>query len=212
MLSWANQFNIFCYLDSHNYEGDAYECLLGVNAKTNFDGTEPFELIDAYLQKGSWYFGHLSYELSNEVFACDANHEKIGFPRCFFFSPESVIAIKNHNLIIYSDDPDVIYNNLIQSKEFGYTETEPTTLRHRVEKDAYLQAIQKLREHILRGDCYEINFCQEFFKENAAINPLQTFQKLVSVSPTPFSAFYRLDEKYLICASPERFLKRMEVN
>ena len=32
--------------------------------------------------------------------------------------------------------------------------------------------------------------------------------QLGEISPNPFSAFYRLDDKYLMCASPERFLKR----
>jgi para-aminobenzoate synthetase component 1 len=30
----------------------------------------------------------------------------------------------------------------------------------------------------------------------------------MKISPNPFSAFYKLDDKYLLCASPERFLKR----
>jgi para-aminobenzoate synthetase component 1 len=33
------------------------------------------------------------------------------------------------------------------------------------------------------------------------------YDKLSIVSPNPFSALYKLENKYLICASPERFLK-----
>jgi para-aminobenzoate synthetase component 1 len=53
-----------------------------------------------------------------------------------------------------------------------------------------------------------LNFCQEFFSENAGIDPLSVFKKLQQVSPNPFSAFYRLNDDYCICASPERFLKK----
>jgi para-aminobenzoate synthetase component 1 len=48
----------------------------------------------------------------------------------------------------------------------------------------------------------------EFFAENAFVDPLSIYQKLSSTSPNPFSALYKLDDKWLICASPERFLKR----
>ena len=59
-----------------------------------------------------------------------------------------------------------------------------------------------------RGDCYEINFCQEFFAENIAIDALATYNKLVDISPNPFSCFYKIEDKYLLCASPERYVKK----
>ncbi len=78
----------------------------------------------------------------------------------------------------------------------------------RIPKEKYLQIIEQLQKHILRGDCYEINFCQEFFAENYAINPVQVYQKLAAVSPNPFSCYYKLNNQYLLCASPERYVKK----
>jgi para-aminobenzoate synthetase component 1 len=75
-------------------------------------------------------------------------------------------------------------------------------------KEEYISVVKQLQRHILRGDCYEINFCQEFFSENAIIDPVDLYKKLSAVSPNPFSALYRLDDKWLICASPERFLQK----
>ena len=43
---------------------------------------------------------------------------------------------------------------------------------------------------------------------DTVIDPLHVYQKLSALSPNPFSAFYKYDDKYLICASPERFLKK----
>jgi para-aminobenzoate synthetase component 1 len=48
----------------------------------------------------------------------------------------------------------------------------------------------------------------EFFSETKGINPLALFFKLNETSQAPFSAFYRMNDKYLMCASPERFLKK----
>jgi para-aminobenzoate synthetase component 1 len=65
-----------------------------------------------------------------------------------------------------------------------------------------------LRQHILRGDCYEINFCQEFFAEGTEIDPLYIYNQLANLSPNPFSVFYKVIDRYCLCASPERYLKK----
>jgi para-aminobenzoate synthetase component 1 len=71
--------------------------------------------------------------------------------------------------------------------------------------------VRKLQQHIHRGDCYEINFCTAFFANDAVIHPAQVFQNLMQLSAAPFAALYRLDDLYLICASPERFLAKKGV-
>jgi para-aminobenzoate synthetase component I len=96
--------------------------------------------------------------------------------------------------------------NEIESTPFVLPQYQPLKVEHRISKDEYLAALKEIRKHILRGDCYEINFCQEFFSEDVNIEPHQVFQELMKVSPNPFSAFYRLNDSYLLCASPERFL------
>jgi para-aminobenzoate synthetase component 1 len=80
-------------------------------------------------------------------------------------------------------------------------------IKNKIQREEYIAIINKLRDHILRGDCYEINFCQEFFASPVFIDPVSVYNKLSHISPNPFSALYRLDDKWLICASPERFLK-----
>ena len=81
-------------------------------------------------------------------------------------------------------------------------------VKTRFTRDAYIETVHKLQQHILRGDCYEINFCQEFYNENAVIDPLQVYRSLSRESPNPFSCYYKLDDKYLLCASPERYLRK----
>ncbi|HEY8388256.1 MAG TPA: anthranilate synthase component I family protein [Parasegetibacter sp.] len=78
----------------------------------------------------------------------------------------------------------------------------------RLSKTEYIEKINTLKAHIARGDCYEINFCQEFYAENAEINPITIYARLSEISPTPFAAYYKIDDHFLICASPERFLQK----
>jgi para-aminobenzoate synthetase component 1 len=81
-------------------------------------------------------------------------------------------------------------------------------MQQRLSRDQYLDAVQTLKKHIARGDCYEINFCQEFFVDNIRLDPVQAYQRLARVSPNPFSAYYHNGDAYLLCASPERYLKK----
>jgi len=62
--------------------------------------------------------------------------------------------------------------------------------------------------HIHRGDIYEANFCQEFYAEEALIHPLEIYTKLNAISKTPFAAFLKFNDKYLLSASPERYIKK----
>jgi len=75
-------------------------------------------------------------------------------------------------------------------------------------KAAYIEKINALKQHIQQGDIYEINFCMEFSAENVRIDPVQTYLRLNAISEAPFSALVRHNDLYLICSSPERFLKK----
>jgi para-aminobenzoate synthetase component 1 len=81
-------------------------------------------------------------------------------------------------------------------------------IKKRISREEYITDIKQILAHIQRGDVYELNYCQEFYSEEAVINPAQVYLQLNDFSPMPFSCFYRLGEKYVMCASPERFLKK----
>lgn len=211
MLNWAQQFNIFCFLDNQQYTTapHLYECLLGAGAASFLQGGyEDFNKIDAFVNH-TWTFGHLSYELFHPFYKIESTkHDNIGFPQFFFFKPEVVLYIKENVLHIEAENPQAVYESVLTWDFEKVTTLPKLQLQQRFTKEAYMQRVQQLQQHILRGDCYEINFCQEFFAEDALINPYEVFQNLMQVSPNPFSAFYKLHDKYLMCASPERFLAK----
>ncbi len=53
-----------------------------------------------------------------------------------------------------------------------------------------------------------MNYCQEFFADEKISDPLSVYSKLNSLANAPMSSFVRLNNLYIISASPERFLKR----
>lgn len=216
MLNWANQFNIFCFLDSNNYtlQSTSFDCILAAGSLQTVSLTEKgaFEhLKNVHESDPCWLFGHLGYELKTEAFpGKNSKEDKIGFGKGLFFEPEFMLRIKDNDIEILSHNIscEEIFNqvkNIISIP--GKIFTEPF-IQKGMSKDTYLQTIETLRRHIQRGDCYEINFCQEFFAYNAHLDPIKVYNELSVISPNPFSALYKKDDKYCICESPERYLKK----
>ena len=215
LLNFGKRFSNFCLLDNHEYGFDkSYECLAAVGSIasiTSGGDTHLEQLKDFQHNHEDWIFGHVSYDLKNEIEELiSENTDEIGFPGFYFFVPETVIILSKEKVEISSfaaPNTDVIYHS-ISSTESTYTSSKKPEFESRFSREEYIETIKKLQEHIAKGDCYEICFCHEFFAENAAIDPVHVFRKLGDISPNPFSAFYKYADKYLMCASPERFLKK----
>jgi len=88
------------------------------------------------------------------------------------------------------------------------TDNREPKIQARISKENYLQKVGEMLLHIQRGDIYEANFCQEFFAENREIEPVSVFRELNEISGPPFATFLKLEEHYLLSASPERYLKK----
>ena len=215
MLRWANRFGIFCFLDNHRYQTDYHsvECLLAIGSKNSFIANAGNALngFQEFLnERPRWLFGHLGYDLKNEIeYVSSSYKSKLDFPDIFFFEPKIIIRLSEKEMEIESDeDAGKIFEEIMQNDVATVLQIDPVNIQQRVSKKEYIETIGQLKKHILRGDCYEINYCMEFFAEDAIVDPLLVYQKLSNTSPNPFSALYKLEDKWLICASPERFLKK----
>ncbi len=232
-LRWAAQFDIYCYLDNNGYNQykyNDYECLIAVDAidELNASDNDPFdELKKVYQKKQDWLFGFLTYDLKNKIILNPKSHQPllrsdnydhIQMPEIHFFQPRYVIEIKKDlihgsTVIIHThnEDAEKIYKEITKQdiNQDVYHGLIKTLIKHRIPKQQYLDTINKIKEHIVEGDVYEMNFCQEFFAGTSAdFDPTSVFMQLNAMAKAPFSAFYKLKDKYLICTSPERFLKK----
>ncbi len=119
------------------------------------------------INKPSWFFGHLAYDLKNEIEELSSLHtDLVQFPDFFFFEPEIVIQLNRNEMIIEGDEPEEIFAAIDSNRhKFPHVVETSINLQQRISKEEYCLIIDQLKQHILRGDCYEINFCQEFFAE-----------------------------------------------
>jgi len=217
LLNFGIRFSNFCFLDNHEYEFDkSYECIVGAGSVRQVianSGSGLMQLAQFQKENKDWMFGHASYDLKNEIEDLSSkNFDGIVIPDFLFFVPETVFILSKKNVQIGSlrgINTEEIFNEICAiNLEIG--SSAEVHLQSRFSQKEYIETIKKLQEHIAKGDCYEICFCQEFFTENIEIHPVDIFIKLSALSPNPFSAFYKYEGKYLMCASPERFLKKIK--
>lgn len=159
----------------------------------------------------TWKFGWISYDVKNAIEDLQTPlPDPIGFPDLHFFVPRIVIAIEKGELHVLSgnDEPDCA--EIINTLKQELTPHQPTlgALSPRITKEAYLEAVNTLQEHIQRGDIYEINFCQDFYSEHHPIAPFNTYLSLHHLTKAPFSVYLRHEDSYLLCGSPERYIKK----
>lgn len=198
------------YLDS--------DLIVGVDAISSISVDKHcFEVLTNFVQaKKDWLFGYLSYDLNQELFNIKAKSDDIGFNKLHFFQPKWVFEVKNHELNIYfSKDIDVKDLDKVINEIESISLNEDKTLgqvniKQRISKESYKKSFDVLKSHIARGDIYEVNYCKEFFAQNAIVNPLNLFNDLYELSEAPFSAFFKQYDKYIICSSPERYLRKID--
>ena len=221
LLEISNLVTHFCYLDSNNYPNYPYSTfgsLFAIDAidvisvnKNCLSQLERFQQ-----QHKDWLFGFLNYDLKNEIEPAlqSNNTDHIGNVLLHFFVPKYLVKIENNKVEIGVNNESALdeFNNLILFSNQLRTHNSQLTIniQHRISKQDYISTINKIKNHIQLGDIYEMNFCQEFYAENIEINPVLVFQKLNTLSKAPFTSFFRNENNYLLCASPERFLKRQQ--
>ncbi len=218
VLNWLERFNTFCFLDSNCYEAREanYDLLAGAGCKRIFESSaqDALDSFQELLDKDhGWLFGHLGYGLyTRERCSVQVRPDPLGFPDLYFFEPEIVLTLRGSELTIHAENPQEIFREIEHciSRRSEEEDRLQVEIRSRITRDQYLEIIRKLQGHLHRGDCYEINFCVDFFADGVRIDPFTLFRKLTRVSPNPFSGFYRLQDKWLLCASPERFLQKKE--
>lgn len=221
ILLWAQQYDQITWLDSNNYEQghSSYQAMLAVDAFTSIktDHHNAFEKLEEYQSlSNDWLFGYLTYDLKNDVELLKSrNFDGLNFPDLYFFQPKKVFLFSENEvelqyLNIVDDELESDWHDIMNTEipvEDSIVE-RPIKIRLRTSKDNYFQQVDEMLRHIERGDIYEVNFCQEFFSENATIDPLKTFQHLNNISRPPFATFLKFDRHYVLSASPERYLKK----
>jgi len=213
LLQLAASFNNCQLLDSNGYKDkySQFNWLLGWGAQAEIQSSQQSfaKLRNFKEEHKDWLLGHLAYPLKDETENLNSRKSDfLNWPHLAFFVPETIIIAKDDSLICQSYK----YHNAAQLQADLSQTITPSHSRHpkfeaSLSKDKYLEHISALKDELQAGNIYEINFCQAWYAQEE-INPLHLFLELNRKHQAPFSSFYRLEDRYLLCFSPERYLQK----
>jgi para-aminobenzoate synthetase component 1 len=223
LLHWSQKFEEVVLLDSNDKNNSLnyskYTAILAVDAftavKTDYD--QAFKKLEEYQSKtNDWLFGYLTYDLKNDIELLKSNNfDGLHFPDLYFFQPKRIFLFTNAGVEIQylncvEEELETDWEDILNQDINTYKFKNESTLKilSRTPKEIYFNRLNKILEYIQRGDIYESNFCQEFYSENAKIDPSNTFIHLNKISKPPFATFLRLGNLYALSASPERYISK----
>jgi para-aminobenzoate synthetase component 1 len=209
---WANQFPVAMVLDSnaceHAFGLGKYELLIAAGVKVELESvSDGFEQLRKFKQQyaNEWIFGWLTYDLKNQLEKLESKHaDGIGFVPLYFFVPEKLIVIGQQGEIITGSE----WIDEIENFPVSETSISPIVLEAKVSKADYLNNVNHIRTHIENGDVYELNYCVEFFAERIQTNAVVIYNQLKQKSAMPFASFVKHRQRYVMGASPERFISK----
>lgn len=201
-------------LDSHQHKDPygQYEFLMAWEAREVFKtkSPNPFKELEAFRQRHQdWLFGHLSFDLKNKLEDLQSRHPNtMEWEDIQFFIPETVLFLKEGIWRVESyryRNSEELMADLPQP--LAPAEEASLQFEPQISLKTYLEDIEALKAELQYGNIYEINYCT-LFEARGTMRPFARYQYLKARHQAPFEAFYRDGDRYLLCFSPERYLRK----
>lgn len=223
ITQWTGRQRDVFYLSSCN-QPDAchlgeYELIVGVGIAdrvvVEINGTncrEVARLSDQFC----WKFFVISYDYdpgSSLPGKEPSKGDELDWPKLYMVQPEHVVVLrKTGALEIISEEDDGIYaelESLNGVSPANYVSIQTGEIRDSISQHDYFVKIHQIKEAIRAGTFYEMNLCIESCIDDVVIpSPFSLHQQLLRLSPTPFSSYVQLANMHLLCASPERYVRK----
>lgn len=138
------------------------------------------------------------------------NFKEIIEPKCFTKSNNTDYVFPK----IFPVTKKMNFLKIEELKNYFIQNTYPEQLDkeiyfEQIEYEEYEKIFFKVQGYLKRGDIYEINYCIPFVYKNIAIHPEKLFFDLINKMNAPFTAFFKMNDEYILSFSPERFLKKI---
>lgn len=151
--------------------------------------------------------GVIGYDFKNRIEKLKSGNPKlIDLPELCFFCPEMTLTL-TENTVCSEVELDPSFWTEVASIDLSGAGTATCVASPLISRESYLTAVQRIQDYILEGDTYEVNFCQAYHGEFQKWDPITSYFELNRKSPMPFSALFKAGARWLVSASPERFLK-----
>ena len=208
LLYWADRnFPFVAYFNpndiSYPHDGFKHQ-LFAANRSISFSEASALSHLERV--------GLISYDQKNVYENLSSNNPAtFDCPDTVFFVPELKVIIKDRQATILHQQAQEIFIEIQNTPLPNRLPivTKPTVISL-LSKEAYFDTFREIQDHILEGDIYEMNYCMGYAGTFESLDAVQFYLRLCEKSPMPFSSFFKANDQLVLCASPERFLKKTE--
>lgn len=169
--------------------------------------------------------GYISYDQARFFERLpDENPDTLSLPDLYFMITDTILIFDhvNNRLKIVSnahvrDDADAAYNEAVRKiDDIDRTLRQPLgeaaeqvhgaaadkTLRSSFTREAYCDAVRKVKEYICAGDVFQVVISQRFEREVHA-SPINLYRALRCINPSPYMTLVQYPDVALVGSSPE---------
>ena len=96
--------------------------------------------------------------------------------------------------------------SVAKSRQVDMDNVDMAAFKCNMTQRQYLKAIDRIKDYIIEGDTYQINFSQRF-EADFNTRPIDLFHWQSRFNPSPYAAFLSWNGNAIVSASPELFLE-----
>lgn len=164
--------------------------------------------------ESKYIFSALSYDLKNQIENLTSNHfDVFDFPDVLAFVPDQVIQLIDGNpMVVFgekliSDNTYSLIQKILLVEKYPYPSI---SLHPTIDKTTYIKRVEEVQSEIQYGNCYELNFCQQYVAEQVVdFDSFGVFLNLYRKTKSPFSVYFHFDSWEVMCLSPERYIQKI---
>jgi para-aminobenzoate synthetase component I len=150
-----------------------------------------------------WWFCALGYDLKNQDESLISNNpDPVGLPDLIAFQPSILVEMTQEGVIhqrLGSLDLGIMVSDTLQAHVVinGGSETKPN----------YLATIEQVKNDIHEGAYYELNLSHQLVGELRGTT-YELYRQMAGKGPVPMASYIHYNGTHVLCASPERYLRR----
>lgn len=209
VLHWAEKFPyVQLFFIPSAEPGDAW---VAGGSVSGFS-TDRREAVNDWLHstKGEWRHIALAYPFRDSLHGLNSRHrDHFGWPEFAGFVPDWQLRWENAELQISAASAELLEElSKLDLRDPRDHQHSAVTLQPLQTREEYLQSLEQIRYHLQRGDIYEVNYCTAWEGRAPGLLPHAVFLRLAEITRAPHCAYWKWEDKHLMCGSPERFLRK----
>ena len=163
-----------------------------------------FDEIEQAVESGAYVAGFLSYECGESLQGMDRPGPRNTTTPLAWFGVYPKVFIFNHRTGEFEGEAP---EQLLAETARACESFEIRDLHFEISGNHYAQKIAAIKEHILSGNTYQVNFTGQL-RFNFSGSPEAMFAALIEAQPVQYGAFLHAEDWHILSFSPELFFRQ----